>query len=219
MVIVSKQIEVPLLEKKLSDYTEGDVVKIPENGAPVEFYVAKHDYESGLNGNGRTLVVRKECYDYRIWKNSSISNRYSSSDIDDWLNNTYINLLDINVKTLIGSTRFNITVDSNGMSSTLTRSIFLLSATELGQSDYLMFNNEGTSLPIANMIKIAYINNIPLNQWTRSPRLNNSNYAIILNTSGNSASGICRSDREGSRPVFTLPSTAKFNPNTNIIIG
>lgn len=34
-------------------------VKLKENGTLVEFYVAKHDYESGLNGSGRTLIVRK----------------------------------------------------------------------------------------------------------------------------------------------------------------
>ena len=47
----------------LSDYAEGDIIKLNEGGSPVEFYVSKHDYESGLNGSGRTLVVRKDTYD------------------------------------------------------------------------------------------------------------------------------------------------------------
>ena len=47
----------------LSDYEEGDIIKLNEGGSPVEFYVSKHDYESGLNGSGRTLVVRKDTYD------------------------------------------------------------------------------------------------------------------------------------------------------------
>ena len=43
----------------LSDYAEGDLIKLNEGGSPVDFYVAKHDYESSLNGAGRTLVDRK----------------------------------------------------------------------------------------------------------------------------------------------------------------
>ena len=56
MVIVSKQLTVPSTGKQLSDYAEGDIVKINENGTPVEFYVAKHNYQTRLNGTGRTLL-------------------------------------------------------------------------------------------------------------------------------------------------------------------
>ena len=55
----------------LASYAEGDIVMINEDGAPVEFYVAKHDYESSLNGAGRTLVVHKDAYDDRVWDNTS----------------------------------------------------------------------------------------------------------------------------------------------------
>ena len=71
----------PSLGKQLSDYAEGNIVKIPENGVPVEFYVAKHNYESELNGSGRTLVVRKDCYDSRVWDSGNI-NAYENSDIN-----------------------------------------------------------------------------------------------------------------------------------------
>ena len=50
----------------LSDYEEGALIKLNEGGSPVEFYVSKHDYESGLNGAERTLVVRKAVYDNRV---------------------------------------------------------------------------------------------------------------------------------------------------------
>lgn len=36
----------------LSDLPEGSLVAINERGSPVLFYLAKHDYESGLNGAG-----------------------------------------------------------------------------------------------------------------------------------------------------------------------
>ena len=44
-----------------SELTTGTILYINESGSPVPFYVAKHDYESGLNGAGRTLGVRKDC--------------------------------------------------------------------------------------------------------------------------------------------------------------
>ncbi len=51
----------------LSKVKEGDVVNLPEGGVMVPFHVAKIDYESGLNGAGRTLLVRKYIYDKRQW--------------------------------------------------------------------------------------------------------------------------------------------------------
>ena len=48
---------------KLGNKATGSIIKIKENGTLVDFYVAKHDYESGLNGTGRTLVVRKDCFE------------------------------------------------------------------------------------------------------------------------------------------------------------
>ena len=45
----------------LGNKSVGSIVKLKENGVLVDFYVAKHDYENGLNGMGRTLVVRKDC--------------------------------------------------------------------------------------------------------------------------------------------------------------
>lgn len=47
----------------LGSKPEGSIIKIPERGkGEVDFYVAKHNYESKLNGVGYTLVVRKDCY-------------------------------------------------------------------------------------------------------------------------------------------------------------
>lgn len=48
----------------LGSKAEGSIIKLKENGVLVEFYIAKQNYESGLNGAGRVLVVRKDCYDH-----------------------------------------------------------------------------------------------------------------------------------------------------------
>ena len=217
MVIVSKQLKVPSMEKQLSDYVEGDIIKVPENGTPVEFYVAKHDYESGLNGAGRTLVVRKDCYDFRQWDTMYYASAYATSAIDNWLNSTYKNMIDVDVRTLIGYTKFYYTIGSgNETKTTLSRNVFLLSVTELGQSDSWA-NVEGSALPIADILKIAHLNGNTSAQWTRSPTTV-GNGVFLLYANGSVGYNDCIMNY-GSRPVFTLPATTKFDPDTNVIIG
>ena len=214
-VFVAGAGEPPSLGKQLSNYVEGDIIKIPENGTPVEFYVAKHDYESGLNGSGRTLVVRKDCYNNRVWDSGNV-NAYAGSDIDTWFNGTYKNMLDATIRSLIGTTKIRYTPgNGNNTVGTLERSIFALSLTELGES-HSYANVEGSALPIASTLKIAYLNGNANTQWTRSPRGARNAWGLYSN--GSIYYGSCYNSY-GSRPAFTLPSTAKFNPDTNIIIG
>ena len=189
----------------LSAAQEGDIVQLPEGGKLVEFYVAKHDYESGLNGPGRTLLVRKECYDQRAWDKGNV-NAYASSDLDSWFNSTYKNMLDADIRSLIGTTKIRYTPgNGNWTVDTLERAVFALSATELGQSAS-WFNVEGSALPIANTLKVAYLNGNTNNQWTRSPRTDDTDEAVILSSGGNVSYYSCDKSH-GSRPCFTLPST------------
>lgn len=201
----------------LSDYAEGDIIKINEGGAPVEFYVSCHDYESGLNGAGRTLAVRKDCYDQRAWDSGNV-NAYASSDLDAWFNGTYKNLLDPSIQAAIGTTKFYYTPgNGNDTVGTLERAVFALSATELGQSAS-WFNVEGSALPIANTLKVAYHNGSATTQWTRSPYTSYSNRAVYLEFDGRVYGNLCRVSF-GSRPAFTLPSTLLFNPDTNEVVA
>lgn len=48
----------------LGNKAVGSIIQLKENGKLVSFYVAKHNYENSLNGMGRTLVVRKDCYEH-----------------------------------------------------------------------------------------------------------------------------------------------------------
>lgn len=207
----------PSLEKQLSDYVEGDIVKIIENGSPVEFYVAKHDYESSLNGAGRTLVVRKDCYDNRSWTGRNV-NTYDDSGLNGWFNGTYKNMLDATIRSLIGTTKIRYTPgNGNWNVRTLDRAVFALSATEMGQSANYA-NVEGSALPIADTLKVVYLNGSVSDQWTRSPSTRNNNNAVYLSLYGNVGQSYCILTH-GSRPAFTLPSSTKFDPDTNIIIG
>ena len=201
----------------LGNKSVGSIVKLKENGVLVDFYVAKHDYENGLNGSGRTLVVRKDCYDTRQWHTSNV-NAYATSAIDTWLNSTYKNLLDADIRGVIGTTKIKYTPgNGNTTVGTLERAIFLLSVTELGRSASYA-NTEGTALSIASSLQIAYLNGSAVVQWTRSPGTNYANYAYYLNTNGNVGNYYCN-NTSGSRPAFTLPSTLSVSDDGSVSVN
>ena len=201
----------------LGNKSVGSIVKLKENGVLVDFYVAKHDYENGLNGSGRTLVVRKDCYDTRQWHTSNV-NAYATSAIDTWLNSTYKNLLDADIRGVIGTTKIKYTPgNGNTTVGTLERAIFLLSVTELGRSASYA-NTEGTALSIASSLQIAYLNGSAVVQWTRSPDTSNTHSAYYLRTSGDVYGGGC-SNTYGSRPAFTLPSTLSVSDDGSVSVN
>lgn len=201
----------------LGNKSVGSIVKLKENGVLVDFYVAKHDYENGLNGSGRTLVVRKDCYDTRQWHTSNV-NAYATSAIDTWLNNTYKNLLDADIRGVIGTTKIKYTPgNGNTTVGTLERAIFLLSVTELGKTASYA-NTEGTALSIASSLQIAYLNGSAVVQWTRSPDSHYTNYAYYLVTSGDVGSLDC-GNTYGSRPAFTLPSTLSVSDDGSVSVN
>ena len=201
----------------LGNKSLGSIVKLKENGTLVDFYVAKHDYENGLNGAGRTLVVRKDVYETRQWHTSNV-NAYASSAIDNWLNSTYKALLDADIQSVIGTTKFYYTPgNGNTTVGTLSRAIFLLSLTELGQS-HSYAKIEGTALSIANTLKIAYLNGSATTQWTRSPYTNNTYYAWSLSSNGSIVSSNCTKSY-GARPAFTLPSSLSVSDDGSVSVN
>lgn len=192
----------------LNTITPGAILYLNESGSPVPFYIAKHDYESGLNGAGRTLIVRKDCYDMRVFSNSN--NAYANSALDSWLCNTYLKLLDADIQAAIGTTKFYYTLVRTTV-TTLQRAVFQLSLTELGKSASNA-NTEGSALPIASTLQIAYRNGSAVVQWTRTPYADGTRNVFCLVTDGNARSYGC-SDSYGSRPAFTLPSTTAVIAN------
>lgn len=207
----------PVATIRLDSRPEGTLIRIQENGTPVLFYSAKRNYESGLNGTGRCLMVRKDCYDKRVW-NTARSNTWASSSILSWLTGTYKNLFSSSVRSMMGTTKYYYTIgNKNWTVTTRSDSVFLLSVTELGLSrDYA--NVEGSALPIANTLKIAQYVGANVDQWTRSPytSINVSTYmhAWIVNSGGGPTYEACDIVRY-SRPVFTLPGSAMLNPTPN----
>lgn len=200
----------------LNTITPGAILYLNESGSPVPFYIAKHDYESGLNGAGRTLVVRKDCYDMRSFASPGGSypqNNYATSSLDSWFRGTYTNFLDIDTRALIGTTKFYYTPGYGSSVTTLQRAVFQLSLTELGKSARGE-NPEGSALPIASKLQIAYRNGSAVYQWTRSPATILADIVYCLDFQGTlMGDGYNRS--YGSRPAFTLPGTLGLAQNSD----
>lgn len=196
----------------LSSFTPGSIVKLNEFGSPVEFYVAKHDYESGLNGTGRTLLVRKECYT-RVMSIFGGSSQYSESGIHTWLTVDYKGVLDAGIQAAIAlsSGRMAIPCVQGGGSTAginLYADVFIPSATELGKQPNSV-DTEGSLLPIASTLDTE-------SYWTRSPFSNNASLAIYAVQHSWDARPVNNSGY--IRPCFTLPGTILVDEDGNVIV-
>lgn len=195
-------------EYYLSNIPEGKTVLMDEGSNVVEFIVAKHDYESKLNGVGRTLLIRKRYPTLMNWDSSWSA--YAQSDINTWLNGEYLNTFSSAQKEAIGSTTFYYTPGFTAMDfsvgsskvSTMSKAVFLPSAHEFGgdcegndvfgwtknSPDYKY--NEGTSFPQAKGIlesmlaaDNATITNGRCRVFTRTPFLYSAEYASYYHSS------------------------------------
>ena len=205
----------PIAGTPLSQLAEGTLIKILENGSPVELYLAKHSYEPSLNGEGRELLVRKDVYDQRQWNSSGV-NTWASSTMRSWLNGAYKSLFSSRVQSLMGATTYRYTPgDRDNDVTTRADAVFLMSVTELGLSND-SGNVEGSSLPIASVLRIAHQNGSATQQFTRSPHINDDVNICCVGFNGGLFAAAC-TDTHGSRPCFTLPATALVDQDLNLI--
>lgn len=209
----------------LGAVAEGSIVYLNESGVAVPFYVAKHNYESALNGDGRTLLVRKDAYGKQVWDTGDV-NTYSGSDIDNFFNNTYLNLLDSFVQedASVGTTFYYCPGNGNNSITTLKRTVFALSITELGHAhEYAPV--DGTQLGIRETLKIATNNGTAVMQWTRSPdiRSGQTERAWHLSNTGSYRSISANYGNSGtvaggwSRPALTLRANIPIDDFGNVV--
>ena len=218
----------PIASTPLSQLAEGTLIKILENGSPVEFYLAKHNYEPDLNGQGRELLVRKDCYGNGPFYDGYAFADYSASTLDNTLNTSYKNRFSAFVQGLMGNTSF-LYATENHMSptATLSRSIFTPSATEYGIQSYtnqggLTLVKVGSALPNAASMRACDTAGGTFSQyWARSLYLSKYLSSLCaMKGDGSGDTGVAVNDCNrycGMRPCFTLPSTALVDQDLNLI--
>lgn len=162
----------------------------------------------------------QDIYENRAW-HSSNTNDYANSAIHSYLNSTFFDLIDADIRKDIkqvkipyrkdSGTSTTITSGSNGLSA----KIFLLSATEISFSfTTYMPSGEGTELAYfkgcadssSDSKRVARLNGSTTLWWLRSPRCDTSSYALCVNSDGSWNNNSCASSL-GIRPALILPST------------
>lgn len=205
----------------LSSKAIGSTIKLKVNGSAKDFIVVHQGkpssvYDDSCNG---TWLLMKDIYENRQW-HSSNTNDYANSTIHSYLNSTFLNLFESNIKNAIkqvklpyrkgSGTSTTVTSGSNGLSA----KIFLLSATETSFSFSSMPSGEGAELAYfkgcadnsSDSKRVAYLNGSATYWWLRSPNCSNFLNALYVNSSGDWGSGGC-SNSGGIRPALILPST------------
>lgn len=205
----------------LSTKAVGSTVKLTVNGKAREFIVVHQGkpssvYDESCNG---TWLLMKDIYENRVWQSGNI-NKYESSDIHSYLNNTFLKLFDSNIQGAIKQVK--LPYRKNGGSGGTTQQganglpckIFLLSAPEVHYEHSYIDSGEGAVLSYfascvtnnADSKRVAYLNGSAAGWWLRSPYTGLTSRVWLVSTNGG-CSGSYASDSYGIRPALVLPST------------
>jgi hypothetical protein len=217
----------------LSTKAVGSTVKLNVNGIAKEFIVIHQGrpstvYDTSCDG---TWLLMKDIYESRAWHSSNV-NDYANSTIHSYLNSTFLNLFDTNIKNAIKQVKLpyragsgystTITSGANGLSAR----IFLLSGKETGFVHSYIPSGEGAELDYfkdcaensSDSKRIAYLNGTAAYWWLRSPYCysgNGSSAALRVYTDGGWGGGYC-SYSYGIRPALVLPSSLLVSDDGSI---
>lgn len=207
----------------LSTKAVGSTVKLKVNGTAKEFIVVHQGKPSSLYDNScdGTWLLMKDIYENRQWHNSNVNN-LENSTIHSYLNGTFLNLFESNIRDAIKQVKLPYRKnggsggsDQSGANGLLCK-IFLLSGYEIGftTSDNSYFPVDGAKLSYfeagtgssALNKRIAYLNGSAAIWWLRSPGTGNTSSVWRVRSSG-SCNGNGASFSVGIRPALILPST------------
>lgn len=201
----------------------GSIVKLKENGAAVNYIVVHQgrpssSYDTSCDG---TWLLRQDIAENRVW-DSGNSNVLESSDIQSYLNGTWINRYDTDIRNAIKQVK--IPYRQNGGSSGTDRNganglsckIFLLSGREVGftNSESSYFPNDGAKLSYfesgngssAQQKRVAKLNGSADRWWLRSPHTSNALSVWRVRSDGDYDYWDADNSR-GVRPALILPSS------------
>ena len=218
------------MSTQLGSMSVGSTVKLNLGGSPRDFLVVHQGlpssmYDSSCNG---TWLLLKDIYANRTWDGSN--NDYKNSDIHSYLNGTFLNLFDDDIKNAIKQVKIpyqngtgsggSVASGANGLSC----KIFLLSGYEVGfsTSDSSYFPRDGAKLSYfssgtgtsANNKRIAKLNGSATNWWLRSPSTSSTNLVWNVNSNGNY--GWVYGYTYGVRPALVLDSSLSVSDDGSV---
>lgn len=217
----------------LGSYAVGKTVKIAVDGKDYDWLVVHQGipdagiYDASCNG---TWLLMRDVYESRAW-HSWNTNDYANSTIHSYLNSTFLNLFESNIKNAIkqvklpyrkgSGTSTTVTSGSNGLSA----KIFLLSATETSFNFSTMPSGEGAELAYfkgcadngSDFKRVAYLNGSAAYWWFRSPNCSYSNGALYVVSDGNWSNNGC-SYSAGIRPCIILPQDATVDDTRHVVV-
>lgn len=212
---------------KLGTKAVGSIVKLKVNGTAKEFIVVHQGkpsplYDNSCNG---TWLLMKDIYENRAW-HSSNSNSYKASTIHSYLNSTFLNLFESNIKDAIKQVKIPY-VNGTGNSAVgsgangLSAKIFLLSGYEVGIGGASYAPQDGAKLDYFNQNtgtdskRIAYLNGSAANWWLRSPYTNYT-YSVWYVFSNGYCGLSNASNSYGIRPALILPPDMEVDSSGNV---
>ena len=219
------------MSTKLGSMSVGSTVKLKLGGTARDFLVVHQGlpssmYDSSCNG---TWLLLKDIYTTRTWDSSN--NDYKNSDIHSYLNGTFLNLFDNDIKNAIKQVKIpyqngtgsggSVASGANGLSC----KIFLLSGYELGwtTSDNSRFPRDGAKLSYfssgtssaANNKRIANYNGSAAGWWLRSPNTGSTNYVWAVYSGGDYGRWSC-DHTYGVRPALVLDSSLSVSDDGSV---
>lgn len=219
------------MSTQLGSMSVGSTVKLNLGGSPRDFLVVHQGlpssmYDSSCNG---TWLLLKDIYANRTWDGSN--NDYKNSDIHSYLNGTFLNLFDDDIKNAIKQVKIpyqngtgsggSVASGSNGLSC----KIFLLSGYEVGfsTSDNSYFPRDGAKLSYfssgtsssANNKRIAKYNGSAAGWWLRSPYTNYT-FSVWHVYSGGNYDYWGYYNSIGVRPALVLDSSLSVSDDGSV---
>ena len=230
-----RRMTIPIVKTPISKLAVGSTVKLNVNGTATDFLIVNQGipsnsslYDASCDG---TWLLMKDIYENRQWNSSNVNN-LENSTIHSYLNGTFLNLFESNIRDAIKQVKLPYRKnggsggsDQSGANGLLCK-IFLLSGYEVGwtTSDYSYFPVDGAKLSYfesgtgtsANNKRIANLNGSAADWWLRSPDTNDTNLVCGVSSNG-SYNGSSAFNLGGVRPALILPSTTLVDSNGMVI--
>ena len=206
---------------KLGDMAVGSTVKIKVDGTVKDFIIVHQGKPSSIYDDScdGTWVLLKDIYTTRTF--GSRNNSYKDSSIHSYLNSTFYDLIDSDIRAVIKQVKIpywygtgrdgSLATGSNGLST----KVFLLSCYEIGARNGYGIPNDGAELDyFKSGDRVAYGSGGATTWWQRSPQTGNTYNVCFVNSAGSSNVNNY-GNFNGVRPAFVLPSLlVVFNDGT-----